>query len=91
MKLEDIEKLIKNKTPGLWTGAANAPFYATLEKPAPSLSKHDDERPTYWRIQDVEFVLAMANGGAEFLVDEIKRLQNEIKAAYSETALKEQE
>lgn len=56
-RLLNIKELEKNATPGPWTGQANYPFYACIDKPAPSLSKHDAERPNYWRIEDVKFVV----------------------------------
>ena len=74
-KLKQLKLLLDNKTQSTWTASGNLPFYAELDKPAPSLSKHDSERPTYWRVQDVEFVLAMANGGVQALFDEIERLK----------------
>jgi hypothetical protein len=79
--IEKIEKYLEKATPGNWTGHMNYPFYAVIDKPAPSLSKHDSERPNYWKIDDVEFVLVMKNGGVQFLLDEIKRLK-EIEAQY---------
>ena len=85
-KLEELEKIIKAKTPTTWYGTMNYPFYVSLMKPAPSLSKHDSERPTFWKMQDAEFVLAMANGGAEYLLNEVKRLQ----AYIAERALKDE-
>jgi hypothetical protein len=78
MTLDEIKKVIEGKTKEKWKGSVNYPFYGVVHKPAPSLSKHDHERPEYWTISDVEFVLAMANGGAEFLVSEIERLQKYI-------------
>ncbi len=78
-KIETIEKLLKEKTQTTWIGHANIPFYAWLEKPAPSLSKHDSECPTYWRIEDVNFVLWCANGGVQMLLDEIDKLKFRVR------------
>jgi hypothetical protein len=87
LTLDEIKELIKNKTKQEWTGSVNYPFYGTVHKPSASLSKHDGTRPEYWTIPDVMFVLAMANGGAEFLVSEIERLQKYI----GERALKDEQ
>lgn len=73
--LKDIETRLKESTPGNWTGSSNQPFYATIDKPAPSLSKHDRERPHYWRIADVTFVLAAHNHDVPKLLEEVKRLK----------------
>jgi len=59
-------------------GSVNYPFYVDLKKPAPSLSKHDDERPTYYRYQDAQFILLCWNGGVETLLDEIRFLRREL-------------
>jgi hypothetical protein len=87
ISLEKIEELVKAKTQTPWTGHANYPFYAVLDKPSASLSKNDGTRPEYWTISDVEFVLAMANGGAEYLLNEVKWLQ----AYIAERALKDEQ
>lgn len=78
MTLDEIKKVIEGKTKEEWTGYINYPFYGAVNKPSASLSKHDGTRPDYWTIADVMFVLTMANGGAEFLVSEIERLQKEL-------------
>lgn len=43
-----------------WTMGANLPFYVVMKKPRPSLSKHDDEQPTYWHCDDAYYVLTAA-------------------------------
>lgn len=78
LTIQKIEQLLKEATPGNWTGEGNEPFSITLRKPAPSLSKHDSDRPTYWRCQDAMFVLVMKNVGTQFLLDEIKKLQETV-------------
>lgn len=56
-RLERIKERLKTVTPGPWGPySANIPFNAIVTKPAPSLSKHDSERPTYWRVEDAVFV-----------------------------------
>ncbi len=76
--IKQIEKLLAEKTPELWEASSNEPFYIDLRKPAPSLSKHDDIRPTYWLPQDAKFVLWCANGGVQMLLDRIKELNEDI-------------
>lgn len=72
---KELEKIIDEATPGPWGPyTANLPFYAIVTKPAPSLSKHDPERPTYWRIEDAKFV-AMAREVLPELIEENKRLR----------------
>lgn len=61
MLLEQLEKLESEATPAPWTGTGNIPFYAFLDKPAPSLSKHDTPTSPHWRIADVELVLFVRN------------------------------
>ena len=75
--IEQMEKALEKATPANWQSSGNWPFYAVMNKPAPSLSKHDDTRPNYWRYDDVSFVLLCRNGGVQMLLDEIKRLQTE--------------
>ena len=72
--IEDLKKALKKKTETPWTASGNYPFYATLRKPAPSLSKHDKPNDDLWYYPDVTFVLMCANGGVQALFDEIDRL-----------------
>jgi hypothetical protein len=55
--IKKLRKVAEEATPGPWKAGGNYPFYVDLRKPADSLSKHDSERPTYWRYQDGLFVL----------------------------------
>lgn len=52
--------------------SANIPFYAVVNKPRGSLSKHDNERPTYWHYKDALWV-AMANPAE--MIPILERLQ----------------
>lgn len=70
-----LKQLAEAATPGPWRATGNLPFYATLEKPARSLSKHDDKRPDYWRVQDVEFVLAANPEVVLGLIARIEKLE----------------
>jgi hypothetical protein len=79
--VERIKEALSKTTPGNWTAEGDYPFYVSLKKPAASLSKHDDTRPTYWPYHDGVFVLMCRNGGVQFLLDEIERLK-EIEAQY---------
>ena len=59
-----IDKLIKlnnEAAPSPWYGNANIPFNASIDKPRPSLSKHDSKCPHYWRVEDVALVLELRN------------------------------
>jgi hypothetical protein len=76
--VEQMQKALENKTSVVWLGSGNYPFYVDLKKPAPSLSKHDHERPTYYRYQDAQFILLCWNGGVQVLLDHIKFLQREL-------------
>lgn len=73
-RLDEIKGITSAATPGPWTAAGNLPFYVDLRKPAPSLSKHDKECPTYWKVADAEFVL-MARSVVPELIAEIERLK----------------
>jgi hypothetical protein len=55
--IKKIYERVKLATQGRWGPySANLPFHAIVTKPAPSLSKHDTEEPTYWRCEDAIFV-----------------------------------
>lgn len=58
---------------GPWT--CNYPFYVDVKKPAPSLSKHDHDRPTYWKIEDAIFVLEFNPKVVVYLLNEIDQLK----------------
>jgi hypothetical protein len=55
--IKQAREVASKATQEQWTGVSNHPFYAIVNKPAPSQSKHDNERPHYWRIEDVEHVI----------------------------------
>lgn len=59
-RLKEMREIANKATPAPWTGGANIPFYAYLNKPAPSLSKHEGTARGrhLWRIEDVTFVVA---------------------------------
>lgn len=59
--LSELEQARLEATQTEWTGTSNIPFYATLNKPAPSLSKHDTPNSPHWKIEDVKFVLLSVN------------------------------
>lgn len=73
-RIEEIKKRLSEITPGPWgpNWSMNYPFYADVRKPAPSFSKHDSERPTYWRIQDAVFVAA-AESDIRYLLDLLEK------------------
>ncbi len=77
LRIDEIQKYLDKATPGPWSGNGNVPFYATLKKPAASLSKHDTPYSPHWRVEDVELVLNLRNGDAQFLIDEVRRLEKE--------------
>lgn len=77
-RLAEIKKRYEDSTPGNWGPyTANRPFYAIVTKPAPSLSKHDEERPTYWKVEDAVFLLG-AREDVPFLLDLVDSLQNRV-------------
>jgi len=53
--LEEAKELCDAATEGPWSVSANLPFYGIVEKPKPSLSKHDAEEPTFWAVDDAKF------------------------------------
>jgi hypothetical protein len=74
--LKRLREVAMKATPGPWgPWNSNMPFYVVVDKPAPSLSKHDDDRPTYWRFEDGVFVLQFNPVMVLELLDEIERLQ----------------
>lgn len=55
--IEHYKKIIEDASKSGWGPyLANYPFYAIVTKPSPSMSKHDEERPTYWRIEDARYL-----------------------------------
>lgn len=72
-KRAQFRKFAENATQ-VWGGwNSNAPFYVDVRKPSPSLSKHDEERPTYWRYEDGVFVAAASPKNILELLDEIDK------------------
>ena len=55
--LKEVSERAEAATPGPWVAYANMPFNVDLQKPRPSLSKHDAVKPTYWHPHDALFVL----------------------------------
>ena len=80
-ELKEFRKIATEATQGFWAFSGNYPFYVDVRKPAPSLSKHDDKRPTFWRYQDGVFVTAFCPERVLKLLDEIDRLK-EIEFQY---------
>jgi hypothetical protein len=66
----------KKATNRPWTGNENYPFNASIDKPAPSMSKHDSDRPSYWRCDDVYFALHAINN-IEELAEAYLKLEKE--------------
>lgn len=76
-RLEDIKRRESKATKQPWGPyKANLPFYAILEKPSSSLSKHDSERPDYWKVDDAIFV-ANARADIPWLVKLVEKLEKE--------------
>jgi hypothetical protein len=82
-ELESIKEYSDKATPGPWTASGNIPFYVDLVKPAQSLSKHDLDRPTYWRYEDGEFVLN-ARMDIPRLLEHIVEMESDQRAIASE-------
>lgn len=81
--IENFKELMAKVDTRYWEFGANIPFYVDMKKPRPSLSKHDDERPTYWHYDDGSFV-AMALYLAPKLIEYIeKEKDNERKTTSS--------
>jgi hypothetical protein len=83
--IEKLRKIAESAEPGPWgPWDGNYPFYVDVRKPSASLSKHDDERPTYWSHNDAAFVLTFNPKMVLELLDEIERLK-EIEAIAKNT------
>lgn len=77
-RIQKIKERAMKATQGNWGPYdANLPFYAIVKKPAPSLSKHDLDQPSIWRVDDAIFV-SCAVEDVKFLLSEIERLQTEL-------------
>lgn len=81
LNLEEIEERFNKSTQKRWTGGMNYPFYGYVDKPSPSLSKHDSTQFHYWKPEDVEFVLWAHNHDVPEMIKEIKRLRNSLNKA----------
>jgi hypothetical protein len=81
-KLAYLKDLCKRATPAPWTGTVNYPFYAQLDKPAPSESKHEGSPrgATLWRIADVEFVVSARQEMAN-LISYIEELEKKVNGS----------
>ncbi len=81
MDIKKLRKIAEEATPGSWENSfsSNYPFYVDVRKPARSLSKHDSDRPTYWRHQDGLFVAVFNPKQVLELLDRIEELENESK------------
>lgn len=85
-ELKHLRKIAEDATPGPWgPWTGNYPFNVDVVKPAPSLSKHDAKRPTYWRYQDGAFVLAFNPQTALALLDRISDLEEVLEGKRSLT------
>ncbi len=77
LDLKKLREVAEKASPGPWgPWMANIPFYIEVQKPSPSLSKHDDERPTYWACEDALFVLHFNPKTAIMLLNRIEELEN---------------
>ena len=78
LDLKELRKIAEKATPGPWgPWTGNYPFNVDVRKPAPSLSKHDNERPTYWRYEDAVFVLRFSPETVTMLINRIEELERE--------------
>lgn len=79
LDIKELRKIAEEATQERQTEClGNYPFYVDVRKPAPSLSKHDDERPTYWRYQDGVFVLTFDPKTVIMLLDQIEDLEKKL-------------
>lgn len=81
-ELRKLKDICFKATPGPWGPyRANVPFYAEVNKPSPSLSKHDHERPSYWRIEDAIFIAAASENMLP-LINKIESLVSALIASH---------
>jgi len=78
MDVKHLRKIAEEATQTGWEFSGNYPFYVDVRKPASSLSKHDDKRPTYWRFQDGLFVAAFNPKTVLELLDKVESLQSDV-------------
>ena len=77
----DIKRLRKfaEEATQTWIDAhSNIPFYVVVNKPAPSLSKHDLERPNYWKMEDGYFVATFTPKKVLELLDRLEKCEKVI-------------
>lgn len=80
-KLKKLREAASKATPGPWgPWSCNYPFYVDVEKPSQSLSKHDNERPTYWNIPDAMHVLEFNPAVAIQLLNRIDDLEEVLES-----------
>lgn len=75
--IEKLEESLKKVTLP-FTGSENYPFYVSLDKPRPSLSKHDGKCANYWHIDDGYYMLRCVNEMPKIL-EYIRQLENQVK------------
>ena len=74
-----LKELLTNIEPLPWKGGyGNVPFYVVIEKPRPSQSKHDEDRPTYWDWHDGRYAIAAVHA-VPMLLEYIEVLENKLK------------
>jgi hypothetical protein len=78
-RLKELRAIASKATQGAWRFLANIPFYVDVEKPAPSMSKYDDKRPTYWRYEDGLHVANFQPIEALQLLDYIDELEKKLE------------
>lgn len=70
MTLENLKILKLLADPEMFKNcSANAPFYIDLQKPRPSLSKHDVDKSTYWNYNDANYIVACV----KYVEDQLKK------------------
>ena len=78
-----LREVANKATPSPWEGStSNIPFYVDMRKPAPSMSKHDGDRPTYWRYEDGVFVHTFNPQIVIELLNYIEELENDLEDAH---------
>ncbi len=81
-----LRKLIEEATPlEKWEGSGNYPFYVHIQKPAPSLSKHEGTArgENMWRYQDGSYLLAAVHALPKAL-DKIQELQEAFDQSFAD-------
>jgi hypothetical protein len=96
MKLFDKMKEIESKAAPIenWTGTANIPFYGVLDKPRPSLSKHEESESfkNVLHCDDLYFILVARRAVPKLLkaldiaINSFNKIRKE-NEKFSETAI----